>query len=63
MEWFDDDFFKTLKEMGVIQVEKVPDEINRLIKERDKWKQLFERERVRNEYLTEALSILTKYLG
>lgn len=58
MEWFDDDFFKTLKEMGVIQ-----DEIESLIKERDEWKQLFENERIKNKYLTEALDILTKYLG
>lgn len=63
MEWFDDDFFKALKEMGAIQDDKVPDEIERVVKERDYWKQLFEKERVENKYLTEALSILTKYLG
>lgn len=63
MEWFDNDFFKALKEMGVIQNEKVPVEIENLKKERDEWKQLFEKERIKNKYLTEALSILTKYLG
>jgi hypothetical protein len=74
MEWFDKDFFKALEMVGLAKAnedfkkmmneptsEELPCE--RLGKERDYWKALFEKEHEANKKLTDAINKLTDYLG
>lgn len=74
MEWFDNDFFKALEMVGLVQAnedlrkkmnnptsEELPCE--RIEKERDYWKWLFEKEHETNKKLTDTVNKLTDYLG
>lgn len=56
MEWFDKDFFKALEMMNKPTSEE-------LKKERDYWKELFEKEHETNKKLTDIVNKLTDYLG
>ena len=73
MEWFDNDFFKALEMVGLVQADKdlrKNDEwtdkrrtaCERLEKERDYWKGLFEKEYEANKMLTNTVNKLTDYL-
>ena len=72
MEWFDNDFFKALEMVGLVQadkdlrkmmneqtIEELPCE--RLEKERDYWKGLFEKEYEANKMLTNTVYKLTDF--
>ena len=74
MEWFYNDFLKALETVGLVQAnedltkkmneptsEELPYE--RLEKERDYWKGLFEEEHETNKKLTDTVNKLTDYLG
>lgn len=74
MEWFDNDFFKALEMVGLVQAnEDLRKKMNaptskelpceRLEKERDYWKGLFEKEHETNKKLTNTVNKLTDYLG
>lgn len=74
MEWFDNDFFKALEMVGLVQADKdlrkmtnepTSEELpcERLEKERDYWKGLFDKEHEANKKLTDAVYKLTNYLG
>lgn len=74
MEWFDNDFFKALEMVGIVQAnedlrkkmnEPTSEELSceRLEKERDYWKGLFEKEHETNKKLTDTVNKLTDYLG
>lgn len=56
MEWFDKDFLKALEMMNKPTSEE-------LKKERDYWKELFEKEHETNKKLTNIVNKLTDYLG
>lgn len=74
MKWFDNDFFKELEMIGLVQAnedlrkmmneptsEELPYE--RLEKERNYWKGLFEKEHEVNKKLVDTVNKLTDYLG
>lgn len=69
MEWFDKDFFKALEMVGLVKVnedfKKMMNEptSEELKKERDYWKELFEKEHETNKKLTNIVNKLTDYLG
>lgn len=69
MEWFDKDFFKALEMVGLVKVnEDFKKMINEptseeLKKDRDYWKELFEKEHETNKKLTDMVNKLTDYLG
>lgn len=74
MGWFDNDFFKALEMAGLVQAnedlrkkmnEPTSEELSceRLEKERDYWKGLFEKEHETNKKLTNTVNKLTDYLG
>lgn len=74
MNWFDNDFFKALETVGLVQAnedlrKKMNDSTSeillceRLEKERDYWKGLFEKEHETNKKLTDTVNKLTDYLG
>lgn len=69
MKWFDNDFFKELEMIGlVVANEDLRKKMNeptseRLEKERDYWKGLFEKEHETNKKLTETVNKLTDYLS
>ena len=74
MKWFDKDFFKALEMVGLVQankdLRKMMNEPTRkdlpcekLEKERDYWKELFEKEHETNKKLTDTVNKLTDYLG
>lgn len=74
MEWFDNDFSSALETIGLVQankyLKKIMDEPTseelpreRLEKERDYWKELFEKEHETNKKLTDTVNKLTDYLG
>lgn len=74
MEWFDNDFTNALEMIGLVQaneyLKKIMDEptskeipCERLEKERDYWKGLFEKEHETNKKLTDTVNKLTDYLG
>lgn len=69
MEWFDKDFFKALEMVGLVKVnedfKKMMNEptSEELKKERDYWKELFEKEHETNKKLTDIVNKLTDYLG
>ena len=74
MEWFDNDFFKALEMVGLVKADKdlrkimnepTSEELacERLKKERDYWKGLFEKEHETNKKLTDTINKLTDYLG
>lgn len=69
MEWFDKDFFKALEMVGLVKVnEDFKKKMNEptseeLKKERDYWKELFEKEHETNKKLTNIVNKLTDYLG
>lgn len=69
MEWFDKDFFKTLEMVGLVKVnedfKKMMNEptSEELKKDRDYWKELFEKEHKTNKKLTDMVNKLTDYLG
>jgi hypothetical protein len=74
MNWFDNEFFKALETIGLVQAnedlrkmmneptsEELPCE--RLEKECNYWKGLFEKEHEVNKKLTDTVNKLTDYLG
>lgn len=69
MEWFDKDFFKALEMVGLVKVnedfKKMMNEptSEELKKDRDYWKELFEKEHETNKKLTDMINKLTDYLG
>lgn len=69
MEWFDNDFFKALEMVGLVQADKDLRKMmneptsERLEKERNYWKGLFEKEHEANKKLTDTVNKLTDYLG
>lgn len=69
MEWFDKDFFKALEMVGLVKVnedfKKMMNEptSEELKKERDYWKELFEKEHETNKKLSNIVNKLTDYLG
>lgn len=69
MEWFDKDFFKALEMVGLVKVnedfKKMMNEptSEELKKDRDYWKELFEKEHETNKKLTDMVNKLTDYLG
>lgn len=69
MEWFDKDFFKALEMVGLVKVnedfKKMMNEptSEELKKDRDYWKELFEKEHETNKKLTDIVNKLTDYLG
>lgn len=74
MQWFDNDFFKALEMVGLAQANKDFRKImnepksdillcERLEKERNYWKELFEKEHETNKKLTATINKLTDYLG
>lgn len=69
MEWFDKDFFKALEMVGLVKVnedfKKMMNEptSEELKKDRDYWKELFEKEHETNKKLTNIVNKLTDYIG
>lgn len=69
MEWFDKDFFKALEMVGLVKVnedfKKMMNEptSEELKKDRDYWKELFEKEHETNKKLTDMVNKLIDYLG
>ena len=74
MKWFDNDFFKELEMIGLVQanedLRKMMNEptseeptCDRLEKERNYWKGLFEKEHEINKKLADTVNKLTDYLG
>lgn len=74
MEWFDNDFFKALEMMGLVKANEdlrkimnEPEEsltdFDKLKRECDYWKGLFEKEHETNKKLTDTINKLTDYLG
>lgn len=74
MEWFDNDFFKALEMIGLVQAnedlrkmmnepEEYLTEFGKLKRECDYWKGLFEKENETNKKLTDTINKLTDYLG
>lgn len=74
MEWFDKEFFEELGKIEFVQGSKTTQNLmneptgenlpcERLEKERDYWKDLFEKEKETNKKLTDTIYKLIDYLG